>query len=470
VVGWLHGAVAQGIALASVAGALRSTMGTSRLVAALGLILLAAYEGARFGLVALGAAWARKRGWPLLVTFPLMLAVSERLYPMFFPWSTALLFHVIPTLLQVAELGGTMAISLWVGFADAALAVAWLNRGEPRTVLRHALIIPGATFAGAVTYGLLRLPAIDAISAQANALTIGLVQGNIEGNVQRSADPLGIYRDASRDLLTKNKVDVLIWPETAAARIVREDMVSAFLSSEMFARTANANDTSIASPILTGLILERSEHASRNDSGPSVRRRFNSVVLASPPGRVLGSYDKRSLVPFGEYLPFEQILPGLRKVFPTASTFSAGSRARALLLGETRILPLICFEDILADQVRADVLETNPDLLVNVTSDAWFGNSRLAELHFAIARLRAVEHRRFLVRATNTGVSAVIDAGGREVARLPAHATATTVVTVRLLRQPTPYERWGGMLEGLLVAAALTALVIRPPAKHNGSD
>jgi apolipoprotein N-acyltransferase len=456
----MHGMLAQGLTLGAVATALRDRAGASPLVAVLGLAMLAAYEGARFGLVAFGAAWTTKRGWPFVVTFPLMLALSERIYPMFFPWSTALLLQTVPVLVQSADFGGTMAISLWVGFTNAALIAGWRCRKEAHCFVRHG-VAALATVAVVVIYGVFSMNTVDEVTASAPAFKIGLVQGNVERKDDGTVDPLALYRQASRDLLRNNNVDLLVWPETATARIVRDDMLPSFLSSQVFAPIVSGDGGAISSPILAGLILEQSVERHSSEFTASAPRRFNSVVLASPPGRVLGLYDKRSLVPFGEYLPYEQNLPWLRKLLPSAGAFSAGSGARVLALNEhLRILPLICFEDILADRVRLDVQQTDPDLLVNVTSDAWFGDSRLADLHFAIARLRAVEHRRFVVRVTNTGITAVIDAAGRAKLRLPAHATVAVTAMVRAMRDPTLYGALGGWLENLLLAAVLATMVL----------
>jgi apolipoprotein N-acyltransferase len=267
-------------------------------------------------------------------------------------------------------------------------------------------------------------------------------------------DPLPVYRQASRDLLRAGKVDLLVWPETAAGRVVREDLLQSFVSSDLLGRRGD-DGSRISVPLLTGLFLERAGPDDRKGQATGPPARMNSAVLTGPTGLVLGTYDKRSLVLLGEYLPYEQALPWLRKLLPSAGTLSAGSVATVLALGDTRILPLICFEDILAERVRSDVEATEPDLLINLTSDAWFGESRLAELHLAIAQLRAVEHRRYLVHATSTGVTAVVDAAGRVVTRLPAHVRTSGLATVRSLRSSTLYDELGPWLEYLIAVGLL---------------
>jgi apolipoprotein N-acyltransferase len=124
-------------------------------------------------------------------------------------------------------------------------------------------------------------------------------------------------------------------------------------------------------------------------------------------------------------------------------------------VGDRRVAVLICFEDIEAERVRNAVEDGNPDLLVNLTSDAWFGSSRVPSLHMALSRLRAIEHRRFLVHATNTGITSVFDPNGRVFQQLPPGRVASAVVPVRWLRSRTVYED-----VGKAPAYALTAVAV----------
>jgi apolipoprotein N-acyltransferase len=211
-------------------------------------------------------------------------------------------------------------------------------------------------------------------------------------------------------------------------------------------------------PILVGMVIDRTDQESaahvreRNPDGswklPS-KRRFNSAVLAARDGSVRGIYDKRELLMFGEYLPAEPKFPWLRRLLPHAGAFSAGNSPRPLSLNGWGIATLICYEDILDDLVRDTVNAGDTDLLVDISSDAWFRRSEVPALHLALARLRSIEHRRFLVHATTTGVSAVVDPTGRIVALLPPNSPASGVASIRWMRGRTLYEdlgetpRWG---------------------------
>ena len=230
-----------------------------------------------------------------------------------------------------------------------------------------------------VGYGLARLRAVDDAIASAPSATVGLVQGDVENDDSNAVDPLPAYREATRSLLRDKVLDLIVWPETAAARTVREDLLSSFVSGQVFGSSFGGSTprTNRVAPILLGLILDRSESVGRGGATKHVHRYFNSAVLASPSAGVFGTYDKRSLMMLGEYLPYEDSFPWLRAALPSAGKFSAGSAATVLPLGDRRLLPLICFEDLLADRVREDVTATEPDLLVNLTSDAWFGISQI---------------------------------------------------------------------------------------------
>src|SRR5262249_13691824 len=134
-------------------------------------------------------------------------------------------------------------------------------------------------------------------------------------------------------------------------------------------------------------------------------------------GVIRSAYEKNLLIPFTEYVPLAALAPSLAERLPNVSHFSAAADVPALALGEWRIATPICYEAVRPAFVRRMMREGNPHLIVTLANDAWFGDSQGPWLHLAMARLRAVEHRRFLVRATNSGVSAVIDPTGREIAR-----------------------------------------------------
>ncbi len=245
------------------------------------------------------------------------------------------------------------------------------------------------------------------------------------------------------------------------------DALPARLQRVMLGDPPRIASQSLGVPLLTGMVLERAPPVSPahvreinpDGSWQTVsKQRFNSAVLVAPDGEVLGVYDKRDLVAFGEYVPAEERFPSLRRLLPLAGAFSAGVSSSPLSLYGHGVAALICYEDILAERVRGAVGLGGADLMVDITSDTWFGRSRVPSLHLALARLRAIEHRRFLVHATNTGLTAIIDPAGRIVTELPSHRPASTVATVRWMRGWTLYERIGSA--PAWAAAAVAAIMV----------
>jgi apolipoprotein N-acyltransferase len=421
--------------------------------------VLVAFESGRFAVVAWLTTRTVRRGWPLVVAFPVVLVTAEWLYPMVFPWRTALLLWQAPVLVQTADLAGPLSVTAWVSVVAASWATALRDRADARRLGLYGLGVPGAVLVAVVAYGSLRMREVDAMVTAAPEARVGLIQGDV-GSEDRG-DGVRIYREASLNLLAREKPDFLVWPESAVASAVRADLLESFVARQVFRADAGAVAPRFDVPLLAGMnvlqpdpepptSLRGERHAPRS-------RLLNAAVLASADGHVLGEYAKASLVPFGEYLPLEAELPWLRKLLPTAGKFSAGRSATALDLYGRRILARICYEDILAEGVRDAVDEAKPELIVNLTSDAWFAHSSVPATHLALATLRAVEHRRFLVHATDTGVTAVIDPSGRIAGRLPTGRAAAAVVAVRWLRSSTVYETVGNW-PWVFAAAAVTML------------
>jgi len=180
--------------------------------------------------------------------------------------------------------------------------------------------------------------------------------------------------------------------------------------------------------------------------------RYNAAFAVRPDGRVLPPYFKQILIPFGEYMPFSSLLPWLGRLNAKAGVFAAGTEVKVfdypMRRGDgtrytLRVAPLICYEDTVPALARAATLG-GAELLVNLTSDSWFGRSAALHQHHLIAAFRAIESRRFLVRATSTGLSGVVDPLGTTIARLPVAAEGTVAVRVGLSRYRGAYAEFVG--------------------------
>ena len=240
---------------------------------------------------------------------------------------------------------------------------------------------------------------------------------------------------------------VVIWPETA---------VSYFLEYEPdLARELGA----LLPP--RAVLITGAPRARLAANGDALAEIWNSVAVLDARGAILASYDKAHLVPFGEYVPLRGLLGtiGLKKIVPGALDYSAGRGPSTIsIAGVPAFGALVCYEVIFPEQVVDP--RQRPAWLVNVTNDAWYGNSAGPYQHFASARVRAVEQGLPLVRAANTGVSGVIDSYGRVRGRLALGTANVLDAALPVALPPTPYARFGDILFAALWGISAIVLVL----------
>ncbi|MFM8409551.1 MAG: apolipoprotein N-acyltransferase, partial [Alphaproteobacteria bacterium] len=341
-------------------------------------------------------------------------------------------------LLQVGELAGPYPLS----FAMAWLANAVVRR--PLDVRR--LAAPVLTIAALWCWGTSRIDRVDREVEQAPPFTVGIVQGNVGLGEKRHAarfeDNVERYRRLSRDLAPTP--DLLVWPETVVEWGVPHDSDP---PSELDAFPG------APTPLVFGAVSW-----SRRKGDPVW---YNSAFLRGADGRLRGAYDKIVLMPFGEFIPFASTWPWLKTLSPATGDFAPGAGPGVLEVSpRAKVGPLICYEDLLSGHVRATV-DAGATLLATIANDAWFGDTAALHQHEMLALWRAVENRRFLVRATNTGLSSVVDPVGRRIATLPVEREAAIAVQTRLLDGATPDRRLGDLFAWTTVLA--TAWLARSP-------
>jgi apolipoprotein N-acyltransferase len=418
--------------------------------------VLCAYQGGRAGLFAWLLARAERRGWPFALLVFLAFAASETIYPVLFPWYVAGSVHMLPTMMQTAELGGPILVSLVIVAPSVAIAELVDARMARRPFARMAVAAPLALTAAAALFGAVRLGQVRRSMAEAEPFQLGLVQGNL-GLVQKREDPaegLRRHRRLTAELV-KEGADLVVWSESSitfpmpvevAPRILQERMVGG-----------------LGVPVVAGAVLyerAKSEHERE--------RWYNVAVSTDASGAMTGRFDKTYLLAFGEFLPFGETFPALYELSPNTGHFTAGTSfapLRVAVKGQERNLTaLICYEDILPGFARDAVAEGEPDLLVNLTNDAWFGDTTEPWEHLALAKFRAVEHRRYLVRATNSGVSAIVDPTGAVVGHTKTYEAARLLAEARFMRAHTIFEKLGLAPWYLLaVVTVVLAFVKRAP-------
>jgi apolipoprotein N-acyltransferase len=187
---------------------------------------------------------------------------------------------------------------------------------------------------------------------------------------------------------------------------------------------------------------------------------YNSAALVGPNGDWVARYDKVHLVPFGEYVPFKSLFVFAEKLTREVGDFTPGGDRRVLDLGSYKIGAFICYESIFPDEIR-QFAQRGAQVFVNISNDGWFGASGAPGQHLNMARMRAIENRRWLLRATNTGITGSIDPYGRVVARAPVNQRLEVQAPYALISTTTFYTRHGDWFAYLCVITSILGLALR---------
>lgn len=350
-----------------------------------------------------------------------------------FPWNLAgYAFGFSDAAMQTASLVGVYGLTWFTVLLGLTLAMVLCGARGVRVA-----IAVWAIFAGAMLWGNGRLQASKMADDYVEGVTLRLVQANILQ--PHKWDPeLQMQGIREHARLTNEpgieKVTHVIWPETAVPYAIEPG-------------SPLARDLGAAIPpgkiLITGSL--------RTEGEKDTFRIWNSLMALNHDGSIVGSYDKVKLVPFGEFLPFRSLFPK-EWLTPVGDTdFSHGERVQGLEWpGLPPLLPLICYEAIFPDFASAQ--NGNPQLLLNVTNDAWFGMSSGPHQHFEMARMRAVEQGIPLVRVANTGISAVVDSFGRVTALINLGEKAYTDAK---LPKAQPHQTVYGLYNGLFIQIVL---------------
>jgi apolipoprotein N-acyltransferase len=391
------------------------------------------------------AVWlARRSRWTLAATFvPAWVAmeVGRGSGELGFPWfQPGLTQCAILPILQMASLGGVTLVTAWVLLLNV-LVWRTLRPGKGSRALFAAATLIALALPWA--YGRKVLAAAPAASAPRPA--IALVQGNIEGEIKWSGrhqrEILDRFLDLSRQAMGRTpRPALVVWPETATGSYLRRQ-IDQTLEVARFAYDERV-----------GLFSGFADY--RIDSTGATRY-FNAAGIFYPNGAPGEIYAKRHLVPFGERMPFQWLVPQLGRIELGQAEWTPGTGSVLFPGPGGRFACLICFESIFPDLSREDV-RRGARWLLNVTNDEWFGNSAAIGQHAAMAVFRAVENHVPLARCANTGLTMMVDANGRVRGRLPLLTAAVQVSELPPPGLPTPYTRigdWPGFLALAWVAA-----------------
>jgi apolipoprotein N-acyltransferase len=343
-------------------------------------------------------------------------------------------------MMQLAALFGVYALSLLAVLVFASPASIFAPQGSGLARRGQGLIFCCAALlllAIGALWGERRLGSDPAVTD----IRVRIVQANVDqANKWRAENSEEIFSDYLT--LTTSGVglagiDLVVWPETAVPFLLGDSTEALRLIGDALPR---------GTALLAGsarLVEERDSHG-----GLRSRKLFNSLLVIDDEGEVASHYDKIHLVPFGEYLPFQNFLEslGIMQLTGVRGGFSDGEGPRLLEIpGAQPVSPLICYEIIFPDDVTDP--DRRPGWLLNLTNDAWFGSSAGPYQHFHQARVRAVEQGLPVVRAANTGISAIIDGKGRVRAELALGKEGVLNAGLPKALPPTPFARFERIIE-----------------------
>jgi apolipoprotein N-acyltransferase len=430
------------------------------------LFLLVGFLSLFWGVAFWAAVRVRKHcGLGFWITLPCLWVALEflRNYVLTgFPWAS--LGHTQARTLwlaQLASLGGVYLVAFVVVLSNTVLESLWSWWRQKAPLPRYGLIIWAGLLGLATIYSAVRLSGSPA-PEDAKKIRAAVVQGNLDEKVNMRGWAGQAFVFVRMLAETKKAeaqgAELVVWPEGTLPGSIHPKI-------ESFERSAARAELPRKAELIIGGVTR-----GLKDKKTVLT---NSAFLTGPDLRIHARYDKRHLVPFGEYVPLESILPYEWFVPAGVAFFSPGPDHRPVEASAGKLGLLICYEAIFPEIAR-ETANHGAQLLVNITNDSWYGFSSAPYQHLAIARMRAIETGRYLLRAANTGVSAVIDPRGRVLGTIPLGLVPTTrdrahpselipsgqlTRSVALLDGRTVYLVTGDLFAWLCVLAAVGLLV-----------
>jgi apolipoprotein N-acyltransferase len=403
------------------------------------LFLLACEQGVRWAVAGILTRLLARRGVPPWLAFGAGIYAGT-FVPAVFPWSAAGGVTPVPAMVQLAELVGERGVTLLMAFSAGLLASSVQAFREKRATA--AWLALGAAFAlPLLTFleGSLRIARIEESRGTAPTVTIGLVQPATAALERWDPTRAGAILDRLTALTLSSErrgAEITVWPEAAYPFPLPHGTRYCPIGARAILPIG------VRGPVLAGMVMT----GANGDL-------YNSAAICQTRGTMTPSYDKLRLLWFGETIPVIDRIPFIRKAFSRGTGMVPGSANVMQVAGAVRASILNCFEDTLPDAGR-EAMADRPNLLINITNDAWFAGSAESELHLRLGVLRAVESRRDFVRAVNLGPTTWVDAAGIVAGRYASPLAGVLVATPALLEwEPTLFDRLGDAPTALALLA-----------------
>jgi apolipoprotein N-acyltransferase len=421
------------------------------------MLLLSAYLSLYTACFAMGVVFLKDKGIRLCISAPLLWTLLEFMRAHLltgFPWENlAYSQYLYARVIQIVDITGIYGITFTVVMINAVLYDLFSERFRGRSLLAEA-VVAGLVMMIIIGYGHYRIGSIEELLKKAPRLGVALVQGNIDQDLKWNplfqSQTIDIYRSLSRQARPEGG-GLIVWPETAAPFYFQQH--DAMQEAVVDVARASGSALLFGSPSY--------------EKGNGNISYMNSAFLLKPDGTVSGRYDKVHLVPYGEYVPLRRFFPFIGKLVAGVGDFKPGEGFYSLTIDGLRLGVLICYEGILPEAARAYKRE-KAEILVNITNDAWFGRTSAPYQHLSMTVFRAIESRLYLVRAANTGISAIIDPKGEILSRTGIFERTTLTGDVKIIDEKTCYAAYGDAFVYLCAIALLgmTVLSMKRREKH----
>jgi apolipoprotein N-acyltransferase len=367
-------------------------------------------------------------------------------FPFDFPWNPlgTVLVNNIP-LTRIATATGVYGLTFEIVLVNTAFAAAFLvDSKRRRVVLLAATVVAGLLQAGELVEPPRLAADRTARLVQANIPILNADQWTPEyfQSTLRELSDLSVSRRGELGP-TEPAPDLVVWPESPAPFFVNNAEFRAAVSE--VARRAHAT-------MVVGSL-------GVSNPGQPASQLYNSAAVIAPNGDWIARYDKIHLVPFGEYVPFKRLLRFAGKLTREVGDFIPGESRKPLALGNYKMGVFICYEAVYPAEIR-EFANNGAQVFVNISDDAWFGQTAAPVQHVNQARMRAIENHRWLVRATDTGITVVIDPFGRVVAQAPHNVRTSLDVPYSVVSGTTFYTRHGNWFVWVCAIISLIALAV----------
>ena len=384
--------------------------------------------------------------------------VAEFFFPVLFPYGIGVSQGYYPTVMQVVDTLGVNFLGFLMFFANVSVFYLLDDMRQRKRPAFAPPVISIAAIAIVLGYGTFRIDEIEKLLETKPRVEIAMVQANFdyaEKNLDNEPVITEKHREMSREF---TEADLVIWPETSVQHwFPKEDSVY-----RIDYQTDVVPKKHTAHFLIGGLSFIQDPALLEDGWDEEDHRKYNTAFLVDPQSNILGQYSKTRLFLLGEYFPWiNEELRFLKRVFPMIGDLTPGEGPRVLEVPEKNIKigPLICYEDIIAELSR-NYVKTGANLLVNLTNDAWFGRSIAPYQHLLLSIPRAVETRRYLVRSTNSGISAIVSPTGKIEARTGIFTEESLKGEVVLIDSiETLYTRVGDIFAWIALAVTILFVV-----------